>query len=161
MSAADIENGPRPPPPLVDILAMLAESAARSLELFPNLEIVDVVDPLQDFAESTGLVAGIGQDRVQAIISGGAEPAEELPPSSPMSHHIVARDGVASASELQRMIDRCGEERRRRNGPPQATIDAFHYVVNLDDQERLDSWLADHAQDASALIEMLRKADAA
>ena len=50
------------------ILRILAKSAASSLELF-DLEKVDVVDPLQFFAEKTGLVELIGQDAVQKLIS--------------------------------------------------------------------------------------------
>jgi hypothetical protein len=53
---------------LVGLLSIMAESAAGSCELF-QLEIPDVVDPLQDFAQRTGLVATIGQDAVQEIIA--------------------------------------------------------------------------------------------
>src|SRR5262249_31484503 len=53
----------RPLPPLVDILKILAESGAASWELFP-LDLPDVVDPLQYFAERTGLVATLGEDNV-------------------------------------------------------------------------------------------------
>jgi hypothetical protein len=54
--------------PVVDILKILAESGASSWSLHP-LELADVVDCLQWFAEQTGLVAALGQDRVQQLIS--------------------------------------------------------------------------------------------
>jgi hypothetical protein len=37
---------------------------------------------------------------------------------------------------------------------PQATIDAFWYVVRLDDPDYLTRWLAQHPLDASALCEL-------
>jgi hypothetical protein len=39
--------------------------------------------------------------------------------------------------------------------PPQSTIDAFFYVVALDDVDRLKAWLADHPKDATILLELL------
>jgi hypothetical protein len=38
---------------------------------------------------------------------------------------------------------------------PQATIDAFWYVVSLCDPERLKAWLDDHPQDAPFLLKLL------
>ena len=40
---------------------------------------------------------------------------------------------------------------------PQATIDAFWYVVRLDDPDRLARWLADHKADAAYLHEVWGK----
>jgi hypothetical protein len=60
--------------PVADLLKILAESGAASWALFP-LELPDVVDPLQDFANRTGLVATLGPDAIQAII---AEPFARL-----------------------------------------------------------------------------------
>jgi hypothetical protein len=45
--------------------------------------------------------------------------------------------------------------RREPYTPPQATIDAFFYVVALDDVDRLKAWLADHPKDATILLELL------
>lgn len=39
--------------------------------------------------------------------------------------------------------------------PAQSTIDAFWYVVRLDDVGRLKAWLADHPKDAPLLLAML------
>ena len=38
---------------------------------------------------------------------------------------------------------------------PQATIDAFLYVVSLCNPERLKAWLGDHPQDAPFLLKLL------
>jgi hypothetical protein len=38
---------------------------------------------------------------------------------------------------------------------PQATRDAFWFVVNLCDPERLKAWLADHPRDARHLLKLL------
>jgi hypothetical protein len=38
---------------------------------------------------------------------------------------------------------------------PQATIDAFWYVVSLCDPERFKAWLEDHPQDAPFLLKLL------
>jgi hypothetical protein len=38
---------------------------------------------------------------------------------------------------------------------PQATIDAFWYVVGLRDPERFKGWLADHPRDAPTLLKLL------
>jgi hypothetical protein len=38
---------------------------------------------------------------------------------------------------------------------PQATVDAFWYVVSLCNPERLKAWLVDHPQDAPFLLKLL------
>jgi hypothetical protein len=38
---------------------------------------------------------------------------------------------------------------------PQATVDAFKYLVRLNDPERLKAWLADRPQDAPTLLKLL------
>jgi hypothetical protein len=40
---------------------------------------------------------------------------------------------------------------------PQATIDAFWYVVRLSDTERLAAWLDDHPKDESFLLKLLER----
>ncbi len=68
MNAPAKITDPRPLVSLTGILKILAESGAASWSLFP-LELPDVIDPLQDFAERTGLVTTVGADAVQAIIA--------------------------------------------------------------------------------------------
>jgi hypothetical protein len=38
---------------------------------------------------------------------------------------------------------------------PQSTIDAFWYVVGLDDLDRLAAWLDDHPRDKPTLLKLL------
>jgi hypothetical protein len=128
-------------------------------------EMHDATDSLQELAEN-GLVQQIGQDAVQAIMSAAFErveasmaepafePAEDLPPAPidtpppepepipPRSYRIVARDGVASAAELQRDVDQSSRKERTERGPATSTVDAFKYVVSLGDPAHLRRWLA-------------------
>ena len=53
---------------VADILTILAESGAASWALNP-LELPDVVDPLQEFAQRAGLVSALGQNVVQSTIA--------------------------------------------------------------------------------------------
>jgi hypothetical protein len=41
---------------------------------------------------------------------------------------------------------------------PQATIDAFRYLVRLGDQQRLANWLKNHPADAPAFLKLLEQA---
>lgn len=38
----------------------------------------------------------------------------------------------------------------------ESTIDAFWYLVQLGDEDRLEAWLADHPKDAPFLYELLQ-----
>ena len=38
----------------------------------------------------------------------------------------------------------------------QSTIDAFWYLVQVNDPDRLEAWLADHPKDASFLYQLLQ-----
>lgn len=44
--------------------------------------------------------------------------------------------------------------RREPYAPPQATVDAFKFVISLDDPEYLARWLADHPADAPELFQL-------
>lgn len=46
-------------------------------------------------------------------------------------------------------------QRRAPYAPPQSTVDAFLYVVALDDVDRLKMWLDDHPLDAPILLKLL------
>jgi hypothetical protein len=52
----------------LDVLQVRAEARAMLVE-YGELELADAVDGLQDFAMRSGLVARLGQDTVQTIIS--------------------------------------------------------------------------------------------
>lgn len=41
---------------------------------------------------------------------------------------------------------------------PQATVDAFWYLVRLGDQQRLSNWLKDHPADAAVFLKLLEEA---
>jgi CobQ-like glutamine amidotransferase family enzyme len=55
-------------PDALDVLRIRAEARAMLVE-FGELELADAVDALQEFAMTSGLVASLGQDTVQTIIS--------------------------------------------------------------------------------------------
>lgn len=46
------------------------------------------------------------------------------------------------------------EMARRRTGVPQSTIDAFWYLVRLNDPDRLKAWLAARPMDAPTLLKL-------
>jgi hypothetical protein len=53
----------------VEVLEARAGARAYLWAHCDILDLLDAVDTLQDYAERSGLVASIGQDRVQRIIS--------------------------------------------------------------------------------------------
>ncbi|PDT69226.1 hypothetical protein CO683_14780 [Bradyrhizobium ottawaense] len=141
--------------------------------------LADAIDPLQAFAEQSGLVAAIGQDEVQRLI---AKPFERF--RAIVAAEIEAEQHVAAdlpSDYAQRLVrdweladprDRwrhTGElppppEKgpKRLNFPiisescrcpaPQSTKDAFKYVVALGDADHLRRWLRDHAAVAHVLV---------
>jgi hypothetical protein len=150
--------------PLVDILALMAESAAMSLALFDELEFADVVDPLQEFAERTGLVAAIGQDAVQEIISAAFVERDEVPDD--YAAQLVRQWGMADSRDRWRHTGEpppasCDAPEQRRptaNRVPQTVIDAFKIVLDKGDAAYLADWLRDHAEYAAVLLDRLEEA---
>lgn len=138
--------------------------------------LADAVDPLQEFAEASGLVAAIGQGEVQRLI---AKPFErfraivateveaelvgtEVEPDLPSDYAAQLlmrwelddpRDRWKWTGELPPPPEKAPESRPRP--VPQATIDAFYIVMSEDNPERLAAWLRNHPDDAPALLEML------
>jgi hypothetical protein len=129
--------GKKPMVPLVDLLRLMAESAAGSCELF-GLEPPDVVDPLNEFSQQTGLVAAIGQDAVQAIIE------------APFAWLAGALDyeAAAAADYAPQPVPKPAPRPYRT---PQTVVDAFFYVVRNHDADYLARWLIEHPLDASHL----------
>lgn len=136
--------------------------------------LADAVDPLQEFAEASGLVAALGQDQVQRLIAkpferyraivaaeiaaelGGAECDPDLPDdyaSSLVRDWELAdeRDRHRWTGELPALAPELPADQSTPYRTPQATVDAFWFVVQLGDAERLDRWLADHPRDAAHL----------
>jgi len=168
---------------LADVIQLLETRALISafLEyeyLFEHL--ADAVDPLQEFAERSGLVAAIGQDEVQRLIAAPferfrtivaaeieAEFSPSLAPDLPTDHAAQ----LVMSWELDDPRDswrHTGEPRPAAGqvrgpahlmsasaAPAKSTVDAFLYVAALDDVARLKAWLDDHPKDAPMLLEML------
>src|SRR4051794_31494364 len=119
--------------------------------------LADAIDPLQEFAEQSGLVAAIGQDEVQRLIAVPfkrfrdivaaeieAEFASTLVPELPSDYaaQLVMswelddpRDRWRWTGELPPAAEKQPE--RRPALVPQSTIDAFNYVVSAGDADRL------------------------
>jgi hypothetical protein len=165
--------------PLADVIQLLETRALirAFLEYEHQFEhLADAVDPLQEFAEQSGLVAAIGQDEVQRLIAAPFEhfraivAAEIEAEFSPSMAPDLPNDYAAQAVmqwELDDPRDRwrwTGEPRpaarpavtqRAPYAPAKSTVDAFLYVAALDDVVRLKAWLDDHPKDAPMLLELL------
>ena len=125
------------------ILQLLAESHAEAWLVY-GADLCDLVDVLQEFAEQTGLVAGIGQDAVQEIIA------------APFA--IVRAEIEAEEATFQSYPETEPEPARREYRTPQATIEAFKHVVDLGNPETLRTWLRDHPKDAPILRKIVVEA---
>jgi hypothetical protein len=120
--------------------AFRARSWARAyLFAINKIDLHHAVDILQDAAVEFGLVKKVGQDAMQTII------AEAF---GPFRQDLDAKEETPIEPEP----DQKPTERAYRT--PQSTIDAFFYVLRLDDAERLTAWLAQHPRDVSELYEL-------
>jgi hypothetical protein len=137
---ATIDADAQPLLPVVDILKILAASGAASWALFP-LELADVIDPLQAFAEQTSLVHAIGQDAVQDILADAFAP-----------YRIIE---FSALEEIPLVPEQPPRPAKRPYSTADSTIAAFWFVVSLEDPAHLKAWLADHSRDASYLLELL------
>jgi hypothetical protein len=150
--------------------------------------LADVVDPLQEFAELSGLVDAIGQDEVQrlisapfarfrAIVAAEVEAEERALLEAEPGELTGFDDGVTDIVRRLELADprdrwkqtgeapppvsvRNSDIATNPNAPrsyrtPQSTIDAFWYVVGLDDLARLAAWLDDHPRDKPTLLKLL------
>jgi hypothetical protein len=143
-----------------------ARCEARALlHVSGQLSLQEAVDELQACAEQSGLVAAIGQDRAQEIMAYAFHAVDFLD------------DELSEACEREIMLGAVALVRRweeadgmRKPGPPtraapyltpQSTIDAFWYVVSLDDPEYLKRWFAQHPLDVPALLKLYERRNAA
>jgi hypothetical protein len=119
----------------------------------------DSVDALQNAAVAYGLVPDDrAQDEIQAIM----EEAFAIVHAGKDERYLLQRQ----AADVARMIDRWeADDAKRPPAPPirkppyrtpQATVDAFWYVVRLRDPKRLQEWLNNHPKDAPFLRAQLR-----
>ena len=132
-----------------------------------TLDFIETVDGLQVDAVSDGLVEAIGQDSVQSLMAGAFTVLEfrhrehdveeivgipTIGAAAPavQSHRVVARDGVASAAELQRDYERAVGQERIDHGLAPSTVAAFKYALAQNDVGRLRSWLARRAPEEHA-----------
>lgn len=92
---------------------------------------------MQAVAEHMRLPDAIGQDDVTAIMAETFD-APSIAPGPPLTPEPP-------------------QPAPRPYRTPQATIDAFFYVVGLDDPPRLAAWLADHPRDAAYVRKLLEQ----
>jgi hypothetical protein len=131
--------------------------------------LADAIDPLQQSAEDTGLVAALGQDEVQQLIAApfarfrnivAAELEDEWARTE--SEPDLPCD-YASRLVMQWEMD---DDRDQQPNPirkplyrtAQSTVDAFHFVLSHGDQEQLTTWLRNHPDDAPTLLHILEAA---
>lgn len=135
--------------------------------------LADAIDPLQEFAEQSGLVAAIGQDEVQRRIAAPfkrfrdivaaeieAEFMAELEPDLPDDYALCLVREWELSDERDRWkwtgemppIPAPSPTARTTYRTPQSTIDAFLFVLGTGDVERLSAWLAKHPIDAPHLL---------
>ncbi len=142
--------------------------------------LADAIDPLQEFAEQSGLVAVLGQDEVQRLIAApfgrfrnivAAEVEDELAgtegePDLPSDYAATLvmqweladpRDRWRWTGELPSVQQPTAIEKTSYR-TAQSTIDAFHYVLSQGNSERLAAWLLNHPDDAPALFKSLEAA---
>jgi hypothetical protein len=120
------------------------------------ISLQTAVDNLQALAERWGLPGLHGQDEIQRIMA-----------YAPPAGIGVGKDAIRRARGADAPPERIGQDgksyslRQRVYHPPQSTIDAFWYVVRLDDAEYLKRWLAQHPRDAEALCKLWEGKNAA
>ncbi|MEH2546652.1 hypothetical protein V1283_003297 [Bradyrhizobium sp. AZCC 2262] len=128
------------------------------------VNIQTAVDNLQLLAECAGYVDELGQDECQRLMSEAFAPAVELP--SDYARQLVMqwelndpRDSWRWTGELPPKPEPQPEwPARRPYKTPEATINAFNYVMALGDPDRLAAWLRNHPDDAPALLDTLEAA---
>jgi hypothetical protein len=166
---------------LPNLQAVFAERCAARALLVNNgvISLHQAVDELQAYAEQSGLIDLIGQDATQDIMAYAFCAVDFLPeadektgsdeePVYDDAADIVRRweladprDGWKNTGEppppkAVRNSDISGTPTRQpRSHTPQSTIDAFKYIVRLNEVERLREWLADHPKDAPFLLALL------
>jgi hypothetical protein len=151
---------------LADPLEVLKARAWARAHLWAagEFSLHEAVDPLQQFAERSGLLAKIGQDAVQAImaeafaavrrdlVSEGAKPSQAELADIP----IVARHGVPSAGALQREYEARLRRRDREHGPPKSVRNLANCLAHYR-PERLRIWLLERSErERDALVAYLR-----
>jgi hypothetical protein len=126
--------------PAIDALEIRAQTRAYLWWVYA-MAIDEAVDELQAYAERSGLIGMIDQDAVQAILA------------APFARY---RKLIEPVEPEDIPLQPCTEPQPRRHAyrAPQSTVDAFWYVVRLNDSDYLARWLADHLADAPELFQI-------
>lgn len=103
-----------------------------------RLDLHEAVDSLQREADEGGLIEAVGQDMVQDAMSRAF-------------HRAPSRAHKAPSNPIMEQIA------RRPRAPAASTIDAFWYVVRLNNPERLKRWLKEHPDEAPHLRKLLEE----
>jgi hypothetical protein len=131
----------------VEVLKIRAQVRAY-LEYEHQFEhLADAVDPLQEYAERSGLVAALGQDAVQDII---ATPFGRF-------REIVAEEIEAVIAPFEADLAEPLKSTKQAYHTPQATVDAFFFVVRTKDADGIGQWLSDHPFDARSLHKLWKQ----
>ncbi|QQN62123.1 hypothetical protein JIR23_21230 [Bradyrhizobium diazoefficiens] len=141
-----------------------AESCARQRWFVDDgsVSLQVAADILQLFAESAGYVDELGQDEVQRIMAEAFMPAEDLP-SDYVAQLVMQwelddpRDRWKWTGELP-PVQQAAQIAEPTCRTPQSTVDAFHFVMNTGDRERLATWLRNHANDLSSFFKLVEAA---
>ena len=163
-ASAAIDHHESARPALIDVFR---ECAADYAWFYRNgwLEKADAVDCAQRHGELWGVANLYGQDAVQAEMAAAFTSAEPDEMSTDCAAQILRRWEMADPRDRWIWT---GEAPPRAlsaaplvNAPqpyctPQATIDAFKYIVGLGDREHLARWLAQHPLDAPELRKIWR-----
>ena len=135
IAAARAELAERPEP--IEVFGARAEARAI-LWRVGELSLHDAVDELQAAAVRDGLVAQIGQDRVQAIMGDAFDAARhaEAPPEE----------------KVPEAPDEPAAEPAPKRGAAASTLMTAQFLVAQGDIERLRDWLVRHSADERAAI---------
>lgn len=110
------------------------------------------VDNLQTLAERWGLVDELGQDAVQDEMSRAFAFLDEPQLQTDYAARIVRQWEMADPRDRWSWTGEAPpppqpEVPKPSYRTPQSTIDAFLYVVRLDDSDYLANWLSEHPRD--------------
>ncbi len=144
------------------------------------ISLQTAVDNLQYLAQRWSLVDEHGQDAIQDCI---ALPFAQLRAGTPHDQCMPEPEPDSGAADIVRRLEMADPRDRWRhtgdspppsevrNGPmpaatpkpchtPQATVDAFLYVLRLGDADYLSRWLAQHPGDAPYLLKIWERKNA-
>jgi hypothetical protein len=125
----------------VDLIAVFRERCWARARLFAEgeIELHDAVDELQNSAMRDGLVAVLGQDRVQQFMS-DAFGAVRAKPTAWDAPECLSSDFALISEEIDRWA---------------TTVETLRYLVSLGDPVHLRRWLTGHRSEIDALERLL------